>query len=78
MTDEAKLTKLLRHKRLYKMMKKGELSKNNSLWDYLKYFAEERLEEIDRLEPLAAPNIVSGPKSQSYKSEYLERYFSED
>ena len=75
-SKKSELCKLLRHERLYKMMKVGSLSKDNSLWFYLDHFAANRAGQIETLSAsVEENNRLQGPKSEKHDAKYLSDYF---
>ncbi len=78
-SDACRLRKLVRHERLYNIMKDGPISKDKTIWFYLDHYGSDRLREIDRLkEKLNDEDFLEGPKSSSYDVEFLKKYFADD
>lgn len=73
------LRKYLRHERLYRMMKGGVISNDNSLFPYLDHFASDRATHIERLqkEVDGDKQPAVGPNTTTYNAEYLKQYFSD-
>ena len=70
------LRKLLRHEGLYKMMKVGSFSKDNSLSFYLYHFGANRAGQIETLSASVEENDrLQGSKSEKYGAKYLSDYF---
>ena len=77
--NEHLMLKLLQHERLYKMMENNEISKDRALWYYLKHFAQDRANQIEKLSHLPQPSHRPGRLSNSnYDADFLKKYFEED
>ena len=76
-SNEEALQKYIRHERLYQMTKQeGGISKNKTLWDYLVFFASERLQRIEQLSTLVEDkDLLEGPKKAAYDKHFLDEYF---
>ena len=73
------LVKNLQHERLYKMMKENKISRDQTLWNYLEHYAEERSAKIQQLSPLVRTgHRLGGVTDCNCAHEFLDKYFSED
>ena len=75
-SSKSVICKLLRHERLYKIMKAGSVSSDNSLWFYLDHFSSDCAQQIEIMVALVEENDrLHGTKSETYKEKYLSHSF---
>lgn len=77
--DDELLLKNLQHERLYKMTKNNDISRERSLWQCLDHYAEDRSQEIERLDGLVENrNRLERVADSNYDEIFLNNYFDED
>ena len=76
--DKEALQKLIRHERLYRMMKDGHLSQNKTIWAYLRHYADDRESKIEELSSTTTIPPNNGPTVVIYDAEYLAAYFADE